>query len=180
MATANLNKSQVNNIHEFKVRIDSEEVWNSFLQFPIDLPHVDYEQYYDLKLQQIIRVLNKVYQSTKLELKNYFTLEEAWLICAVFANYMYTPIVTEKEFMYYNLKDFFRFELHPSEFNVDENTLFEKILNLTEFQVLTVMRMAFEFKVSPERPKFSDSDEEDMAFIRKIFMIDPVPSNQNA
>jgi hypothetical protein len=93
---------------------------------------------------------------------------------------MYTPIVTEKEMMYYTLKDFFRFELHPSEFNVDENTLFEKILNLTEFQVFTVMRMAFEFKVSPEHPTFSDSDEEFMAFIRKIFMIDPVPSNQNA
>lgn len=134
------------NQSKFEVRFfESGREWKAFQQFPMDTMQEDHETYCDLKVQQMVHMLNETYQFTKRELKNFFTVNEARLIAGTFINTMYDPSFSAKEFLIAHIEDGSHFDGIDEMFDVDVHAFINKLHRLTEFQAFTVTRMAYEY-----------------------------------
>jgi len=106
---------------------------------------------------------------TKQELKNYFTVEEAILICECLNGFSFDREWSIKSKIYIEIESYIRHSYFRYE--VDTKKLLEKISNLTEFQCFVVVIMTCDF-FSFEGNKVTDED------VKRIFNIETDPKQQ--
>lgn len=153
--------------HEFTVDfLDFEPEWKEFNQFPMETEHDDYS----FKAKQMVHMLNEVYQGTKRELKEFFSLNEARLIVNAFNGHLYSSELPNKTVLVANVEDDIQINLSDEMFGVDADKLLKKLNQLTEFQAFTVVRMAYEFLYSGYREAI-DTDNQNEKLLSAIFNV---------
>lgn len=151
--------------HEFTVDfLDFELKWKGFNQFPMETELDDYS----FKAKQMVYMLNEVYQGTKRELKEFFSLNEARLIVNAFNGHLYSSELPNKTVLVANVEDDIHINLAEEIFGVDADKLLKKLNQLTEFQAFTVIRMAYEYLYSRER-KAIDMENQNENLLKAIF-----------
>lgn len=110
---------------------------------------------------------------TKTKLVNYFTIEEAKLICSITNGYLYQSNLAPKMCVIGNTEDGIKYENLDIEYNVDKKIILDKLHRLTEFESFTVLTMGFEFWGTPD-----DRYEDFIGTIKRIFQITEVNTVQ--
>lgn len=120
---------------------DSTDVGKALTQFPIERGWDD-----TYKAEQMVLILNKFYQNSKLEIKSLFTINEAWLLVGTFNGFLYnTANCNDKETLMREINAVIHFEAYDEMYGVDKEKLLKKINNLGQLESFTVIRMALEF-----------------------------------
>jgi hypothetical protein len=126
------------NITKVEIPINREE---ALKQFPVDRSLDDKS-----KTEEIIIVLNRLYQNEKEQLKGLFTLGEANLLITAFNGFIYTPWNDDKGVLLRMVDGTMTCEYTPDDYYfVDREKVFDKLHKLTTFQSFVVIRMAIEF-----------------------------------
>lgn len=112
---------------------------------------------------EIAGVTANLVNCTKQELKNYFTVEEAILICECLNGSCLEKNISIKYKMYIEIADYIKYSIF--EYEVDTKELLKKVANLTEFQCFVVFTMTRDF-YGREDNRFTDED------VKKIFNIE--------
>ncbi|MBY6270211.1 MULTISPECIES: hypothetical protein [Parageobacillus] len=126
------------NVTEINIRFfEGEPEWEALKTFPIkdDLEN---------KAKQMMFILAEVYDTTKEELKDYFNENEVVLITNAFNGQLYLPELPAKAVLIGSVEDEIFYNSGDKRYDVDGDTLLDKLNKLTEFQALTVIMMAYE------------------------------------
>lgn len=108
-----------------------------------------FEIYSGSMASEMITTLSSMYELAKIELRNYFTLEEVWCIVRALHSTTYKcDIVNPKDLLIIEIEECFNYEPHDELSQVGINTVINKIKALTQFQCYTLLMMYFEFRNS--------------------------------
>jgi hypothetical protein len=118
---------------------------------------------------EIAGITANMVRHTKQELKNYFTVEEAILICKALNGFSLDREWSIKSKVYIEIESCIRHSYFRYE--VDTKKLLEKISNLTEFQCFVVVVMTRDF-FTLEGHRFTNED------VKRIFNIEIEPKQQ--
>jgi hypothetical protein len=112
---------------------------------------------------EIAGITANMVRYTKLELKDYFTVDEAILICKALNGFSLDREMSIKRKVYIEIEDYFKYT--PFREDVSAEELLRKISNLTEFQCFVVVVMVNDF-FAHEGSKFTDE------YVKEIFNIE--------
>lgn len=108
------------------------------------------------KVDEMLVILDKIYKTTKKEVKGIFDLSEAYVIIQTFNGYLYNPEMQDKLSLLLNVEDGIFYEGLTESFGADRDKILQKIDKLTEAQSFAVIRMAFEALNNEENKNFDE------------------------
>lgn len=108
------------------------------------------------KVDEMLVILHKIYNTTKKEVKGIFDLSEAYVVIQSFNGYLYNPETQDKLSLLLNVEDGIFYEGLTKSFGADRDKILEKIDKLTEAQSFAVIRMAFEALNNEENKNFDE------------------------
>ncbi|HOL22469.1 MAG TPA: hypothetical protein PLQ41_06415 [bacterium] len=112
---------------------------------------------------EIAGITANMLRYTKLELKDYFTVDEAILICKALNGFSLDREISIKTKIYIEIEDYFKYT--PFREDVCAEELLRKISNLTEFQCFVVAVMVNDFFA--HRSELTDEDVKEIFNIEK-------------
>ncbi|MEG1482624.1 hypothetical protein [Clostridium sp.] len=115
------------------------------------------------KVCEMIDTLDAMRKYTKVELANYFSIEECQLICEIFKGSSYPPGISPKMVITDCIERCCVVDEVDKKWNVDKYKLINKLDHLTEFQCYLVILNTQEF--------WEEETQNDQDRIRKIFII---------
>lgn len=156
------------NINENAIeKMFNHEIFGYVLRSGDDLEALNYEQENIDEVNSAMKmVLEKMYEFTKRELKNYFNYNEAFEILNTFISTIYRGDTPPKELLLAEVRDHFIYEC-PILSEDEQTTLMNKLKSLTEFQCFTIIMICHEYKCGLYEKTIDGIDE-----IKKIFLIE--------
>ena len=120
------------------------------------------------KIDEMLVMVGKIYQTTKAEISGLFELNEAYLIVQAFTGFAYTAEMEDKPVLLSNVNSVIFYDGLDDMFSVDRDKLLEKLQKLTEAQCFAIIRMTFEIIYS-EKNRSKDIDLEEL--VKGVFGI---------
>ena len=151
---------KINEKEEFELGGISKRTKELVVLFPCEKTEIPL----NYKVDEMLVILDKIYKTTKKEVKGIFDLSEAYVIIQSFNGYLYNPEIQDKSSLLLNVEDAIFYEKLDELFEVNKEKLFQKIYKLTEAQSFAVIRMAFEALNNEENKDFGD-------IVKEIFEI---------
>jgi len=120
----------------------------------------------EYKVSEMVNSLHSTSIQTRLELKNYFTVNEAAVLCDIHNGYINPSYEISKQLLILNFIDACELEHIDEKWNIDKYVLINKLEKLTTFQVYVVKLLINMFWDSEDKSKTI------MKKIAEIFLID--------
>lgn len=119
---------------------------------------------FGFKVEVMLDAIYKLTNYSLIEIKNYFTLEEAAALCDVGRGAIYHLETSPRATLYLDFRNVCEYELYEK-WRIDKDKVLDKIYNLTEFQAYIFQLLIIKFW---ER----EPDNFNMKDIAEIFYID--------
>jgi len=99
----------------------------------------------DMKADEMIKGFRNMIKYSNLELRDYFTVQEAFFIVASRNESIYPSIISPKSSLYSNAYDSIEYDSYDVYYDIDAKIILEKIKRLTEFQAFCVIQMSLNY-----------------------------------
>lgn len=131
----------------------NDNLYQAILEYPVD-PGYDMDLF--KKIQEMVFTHNDLYQKAKVDLQNVFRMNEVKLILSTLIFRNSSDISGYFKDLYLSILNNFEEEDVDIAFEVDKESLMERIAVFTDFQAFTLFKMAIEVKKELVRLKHSD------------------------
>ncbi|MBK5263042.1 MAG: hypothetical protein JJE17_10835 [Peptostreptococcaceae bacterium] len=99
----------------------------------------------DIKADEMIKGFRNMIKYSNLELRDYFTVQEAFFIVASRNEAIYDSKFSPKSSLYINAYDSIKYDSFDVHYDVDPKIILDKLEKLTEFQAFCVIQMSLNY-----------------------------------